>query len=511
MDSFLCGVCSSPFECYLTFLKHKIKDQHGDLTQCPLCWEGFSQGEDLTTHLKFYHLVNLELISVLAASGRIPSPPAVHTRNAKIDIVAYRTEKALATDLVVSETAIGSTLDKTVEDPDAGSVKCVSHEQKKYNNKPLLDLKEKFKPNISKLPFYQREAQRPSSSNRSLLCQKESQRPSSCDLNVSYELNSTNRDCEIRRVSCLSSYKLPSSKTAGKYHLPKASHQLLAQNGNLNGTTTVPAIIKRETYKSAKLAYQDIPGQYPCTTCGKVFTRLRYLRKHQVVHKVERPHLCDVCGKCFKTLGALNIHRRSESAAAKPKDKTSYIYKCPQCGFTSRDRKATHKHLQLHPCGASLCQVCGLRYNDQFALKKHAKVHDLSRPFACSHLGCTWRFKTKAKCEVHEQGYMHKLPKFQCHLCGSKFHRKHSLKPHIDKCHKNSTVIKTLSSSVVSSPIQSSPILSTAQSIQSPKETFLSTQNDQETSFISLDKSLPQQAMSLTSLQDSLSVEYIRF
>ncbi|CAG2208231.1 unnamed protein product [Mytilus edulis] len=65
--------------------------------------------------------------------------------------------------------------------------------------------------------------------------------------------------------------------------------------------------------KNRNTEMQDQAGEFPCSKCDKIFTRLRYLKKHITLHKPEKPFLCDFCGKSFKTQTYLTIHHRSHS------------------------------------------------------------------------------------------------------------------------------------------------------------------------------------------------------
>lgn len=170
---------------------------------------------------------------------------------------------------------------------------------------------------------------------------------------------------------------------------------------------------------------QDLPGNYSCTKCKKVFSRLRYLKKHMAVHKVEQKYLCDECGKAFKTLTYLKSHRRVHKREC---------YRCSQCDFTSTINAAVHAHRQLHNDGSVLCDICGYAYTDKSTLSKHKKVHDLSRPFPCTFHGCTWRFKTEVMCKAHFKAHTTE-GKFKCPHCGYVFRHKHHLQRHEEKMH----------------------------------------------------------------------------
>ncbi|XP_067652191.1 zinc finger protein 616-like [Haliotis asinina] len=170
---------------------------------------------------------------------------------------------------------------------------------------------------------------------------------------------------------------------------------------------------------------QDLPGEYCCSKCGKEFNRLRYLRKHMLVHKSDKKYLCDECGKAFKTRSYLKTHYRTHK---------SREYKCSQCNFTSSVNAVIHAHRQLHNDGSVICDVCGFAYADKSTLKKHKLVHDPNRPFPCTFPGCTWRFRTEVMRLGHYNSHTTE-GKYRCSVCSYIFRHKHHLQRHQSNMH----------------------------------------------------------------------------
>lgn len=176
---------------------------------------------------------------------------------------------------------------------------------------------------------------------------------------------------------------------------------------------------------------QDMPGQFPCQLCDKVFGRLRYLRVHYKHHTTERLYLCSVCSKTFKTKGNLEQHLKIHQEREP--------YKCPECDFESKVNIAIHKHRQIHNSGSQICDVCGKGYKDKSTLTKHKRVHDSTRPFACSYPGCTWRFRTELASNAHICLHSAKRS-FICEMCGYAFRQKHHLHRHEKTVHNKISV-----------------------------------------------------------------------
>ncbi len=107
--------------------------------------------------------------------------------------------------------------------------------------------------------------------------------------------------------------------------------------------------------------------KYLCSLCGKRFSQLDCLRKHQNTHSGARPHVCVECGNAFNSADALKRHRRihtgekpyscSESESVRTPETTregSYgteaVY-CSLCGGASAQQgiyRIMWKHIDRH-------------------------------------------------------------------------------------------------------------------------------------------------------------------
>ena len=182
---------------------------------------------------------------------------------------------------------------------------------------------------------------------------------------------------------------------------------------------------------------QDIPGDFPCNLCGKVYHRLRYLRCHMKRHNQSADLLCSECGKAFKTKAYLAQHLRSH--------REKEMYQCSQCEFSSDSNTLIHAHIQIHSDGCLICDICNAAFTDKTTLQRHKRVHDKNRPFGCKFDGCTMRFKTEMMCNGHYKQHFTK-GKFECGVCGYVFRQKHHLLRHRKRIH-NLNLIEDVSSS----------------------------------------------------------------
>ena len=191
---------------------------------------------------------------------------------------------------------------------------------------------------------------------------------------------------------------------------------------------------KKVKGKVRSIETQDLPGDFPCTLCGKVYHRLRYLRCHMKRHTSATNLLCSTCGKAFKTKAYLTQHIKVH--------RTKEMYQCSQCEFASSVNTLIHAHIQIHNDGCLICDICGTAFTDKSTLQRHKRVHDKSRPFACKFAGCTLRFKKEVTCNGHYKQHFTK-GKFECSVCGYVFRQKHHLLRHEKTIHKLSPVKDT--------------------------------------------------------------------
>ncbi|XP_063814021.1 oocyte zinc finger protein XlCOF7.1-like [Pseudophryne corroboree] len=143
---------------------------------------------------------------------------------------------------------------------------------------------------------------------------------------------------------------------------------------------------KKHTYKK----------QYPCSECGKCFTKKSSLITHHRVHTGVKPFSCSECGKFFTQKSNLVTHQRCHTGE-KP-------FSCSECGkcFTQISKVITHQrsHTGEKPFP---CSECGKCLAHKSSLLAHLRIHTGEKPFSCPKCGKC--FTAKSELAKHQRSH----------------------------------------------------------------------------------------------------------
>ncbi|KAG4072610.1 hypothetical protein HA402_004699 [Bradysia odoriphaga] len=150
-------------------------------------------------------------------------------------------------------------------------------------------------------------------------------------------------------------------------------------------------LITRNSFRTHFLAHVDAK-KYPCSFCGRVFSKNYSKKTHERMHTGEKPFQCDQCGKRFFSNSLLGAHKQAH-------DNTTYP--CKICGRVFNISSGYRRHMQTHRKDQSFeCTICGKSFNARVYLKRHLNKHN-AKTFQCSF--CENKFNTEKGQRQHEK------------------------------------------------------------------------------------------------------------
>ncbi len=275
---------------------------------------------------------------------------------------------------------------------------------------------------------------------------------SKCDLpflnNKQLEKHMKSNDCVSDAISCTTMSHNDDTDESPIISIKVSDVQLPKKNKN------TPKKKKTKTRKSSgpssKSSDGNIPCQYKCGKCGRLFDNWRAISVHR--HSCSQDYVCITCGLPFLSQKMLTLHQKSHQE--------SHMKQCPICNKSYRrqhfkDHLQTHSlltcgvckkqfkgqrnlrvHLQDHVDGPYLCQVCNKQYLCKKSYKQHLATHceDSKKCQYCSIEFLTIKEKSQhaAACALKydEEKKASFDPFYSCLKCGRKFTYKRSVTQH---------------------------------------------------------------------------------
>lgn len=167
--------------------------------------------------------------------------------------------------------------------------------------------------------------------------------------------------------------------------------------------------------------------RFECKWCGKTYTTVSSLRKHQRTHVENKLFRCEICAELFADEYALKKHHIQHTAKEKH-------FECTICAktFACQSSLSAHNRWHKNPQPAFQCNFCGKHFKWKSNLTAHLALHETQK-FACEL--CHKIFESVDRLQVHRQ--KHENPDKQCRYCEKAFSNRYKVNYHIRLKHRN--------------------------------------------------------------------------
>ena len=161
-------------------------------------------------------------------------------------------------------------------------------------------------------------------------------------------------------------------------------------------------------------ATRDAPKEFKCDQCSASYPSNKYLKRHEETVHYQESYECSICGKVFTRLDNLTRHQK---------------FDC----IEDKDNLGVHRESKFK------CEQCGKQFSRLDNLRRHNLVHqDESSKFECKL--CRTSFTAKTNLQHHERGIFSSegLAKNKCDVCDEEFCTSKILRKHVNARHRHS-------------------------------------------------------------------------
>jgi len=180
---------------------------------------------------------------------------------------------------------------------------------------------------------------------------------------------------------------------------------------------------------------QRLEKQHQCH-CGKQFTRLSELERHNVVHTGDRPYSCELCGRSYSTASNRNRHSRWCVVNTPGQDANVAIPMGPITHSPATGSRTAQQSISLFnatysgPQYATSAGNVGVQDHNPSARETapHSSRSDPSRGYHSSHY--TTQPSLSSSASHHHSSGSHVNPGYPVHSYDGPFHRTQDPSPH---------------------------------------------------------------------------------
>lgn len=180
-----------------------------------------------------------------------------------------------------------------------------------------------------------------------------------------------------------------------------------------------PKAISMEKLEDKKLTLKQGPSKslakykkyyrksFVCTVCSETFTKFNDLILHDSTVHIDIPKNfnCKKCGKLFISQENLDIHETVHREK---------LFQCELCQKKFTRKKTLGCHLNIH-IGLYTCQKCGYKAPTMYNLNMHERIHSSVKDHYCED--CNKTFSTLSSLRRHNRLVHQKVFFFQCDVC----------------------------------------------------------------------------------------------